>query len=115
MIAWGKRRVLIAWPGQIVYGKPTFLQRWEWRNEPVYSRIPTQSELQIVRQDILLKKNLNSLAKKLIPLHGPLLWFYGGVIDRLLDKADTIIIGGGMAYTFALANGKSVGDVLWAG
>jgi phosphoglycerate kinase len=34
------------------------------------------------------------------------------VIDRLLDKADTIIIGGGMAYTFALANGKTVGDSL---
>ena len=24
-----------------------------------------------------------------------------GVINNLLDKADTIIIGGGMAYTFA--------------
>jgi 3-phosphoglycerate kinase len=34
------------------------------------------------------------------------------VIDKLLDKADTIIIGGAMAYTFALANGKSVGDSL---
>ena len=34
------------------------------------------------------------------------------VIDRLLDKADTIIIGGGMAYTFALANGMTVGDSL---
>ena len=34
------------------------------------------------------------------------------VIDKLLDKADTIIIGGAMAYTFALANGKKVGDNL---
>ena len=34
------------------------------------------------------------------------------VIDRLLEKADTIIIGGAMAYTFALANGKKVGDSL---
>ena len=34
------------------------------------------------------------------------------VIDRLLEKADTILIGGAMAYTFALANGKTVGDSL---
>ena len=34
------------------------------------------------------------------------------VIDKLLDKADSIIIGGAMAYTFALANGKKVGDSL---
>ena len=34
------------------------------------------------------------------------------VIDRLLDKADTILIGGAMAYTFALALGKKVGKSL---
>jgi phosphoglycerate kinase len=34
------------------------------------------------------------------------------VIDRLLDKADTILIGGAMAYTFALAQGKKVGNSL---
>lgn len=34
------------------------------------------------------------------------------VIDRLLEKADNILIGGAMAYTFALANGKKVGDSL---
>lgn len=34
------------------------------------------------------------------------------VIDRLLEKADNIIIGGAMAYTFALANGKKVGNSL---
>jgi 3-phosphoglycerate kinase len=34
------------------------------------------------------------------------------VIDSLLDKADVIIIGGAMAYTFALANGKKVGESL---
>ena len=34
------------------------------------------------------------------------------VIDALLDKADAIIIGGAMAYTFAMANGKKVGDSL---
>ncbi len=35
-----------------------------------------------------------------------------GVIDALIDKADTIIIGGGMCFTFLLAQGKSVGTSL---
>ena len=35
-----------------------------------------------------------------------------GVINNLLDIADTIIIGGGMAYTFAKAQGGSVGKSL---
>ena len=35
-----------------------------------------------------------------------------GVIRNLLDKADTIIIGGGMAYTFAKAQGGSIGSSL---
>jgi triosephosphate isomerase len=32
-----------------------------------------------------------------------------GVISNLIDKADTIIIGGGMAYTFAAAKGATIG------
>ncbi|HIU48483.1 MAG TPA: phosphoglycerate kinase [Candidatus Avimonoglobus intestinipullorum] len=34
------------------------------------------------------------------------------VINNLLDKVDTLIIGGGMAYTFMKANGEEVGDSL---
>ena len=34
------------------------------------------------------------------------------VINNLLDKADTVIIGGGMAYTFAKAQGGSIGKSL---
>ena len=34
------------------------------------------------------------------------------VIDNLLTKCDTLIIGGGMAYTFIKAQGGSVGDSL---
>ncbi len=34
------------------------------------------------------------------------------VIENLLDKADTLIIGGGMAYTFAAAKGYQVGKSL---
>lgn len=34
------------------------------------------------------------------------------VINNLLEKVDTLIIGGGMAYTFAVAKGGKVGDSL---
>lgn len=33
-----------------------------------------------------------------------------GVIENLLPKADAILIGGGMAYTFLKAQGKSIGN-----
>jgi phosphoglycerate kinase len=35
-----------------------------------------------------------------------------GVITALLDKADTLLIGGGMAYTFLAAQGHGVGESL---
>lgn len=35
-----------------------------------------------------------------------------GVIDRLLDSADTVIVGGGMAYTFSKAQGGHIGNSL---
>jgi len=35
-----------------------------------------------------------------------------GVINNLLEKADTIIIGGGMAYTFKKAQGLEIGNSL---
>ncbi len=34
------------------------------------------------------------------------------VINNLLDKVDTLIIGGGMAYTFAKAQGQEIGNSL---
>ncbi len=34
------------------------------------------------------------------------------VIDALMDKCDTLIVGGGMCFTFLLAQGKSVGTSL---
>lgn len=34
------------------------------------------------------------------------------IIEKLLDKVDNLIIGGGMAYTFSKANGGSIGDSL---
>ncbi|MDR1665844.1 MAG: phosphoglycerate kinase [Puniceicoccales bacterium] len=35
-----------------------------------------------------------------------------GVLEALLDKTDTLLVGGAMAYTFALAKGQSVGKSL---
>ena len=34
------------------------------------------------------------------------------LIDKLLDKVDNLIIGGGMSYTFAKAQGGTIGDSL---
>jgi len=38
-----------------------------------------------------------------------------GVIDNLMDKADSIIIGGGMTYTFAKALGRKIGNSIFTG
>lgn len=35
-----------------------------------------------------------------------------GVIEALLDKVDTLVIGGGMSYTFLAAQGHDIGDSL---
>ena len=35
-----------------------------------------------------------------------------GVIKNLLQKADTILIGGGMSYTFLAAQGRPIGTSL---
>jgi len=68
----------------------------------------------------LIAKELEFLGEKTNTPSRPFVVILGGakvsdkitVIEKLLDKADTIIIGGAMAYTFAMANGKKVGDSL---
>lgn len=68
----------------------------------------------------LIEKELEFLGEKTAHANRPFVVILGGakvsdkisVIDALLDKADVLIIGGAMAYTFALANGKTVGDSL---
>lgn len=68
----------------------------------------------------LIQKELEFLGDKTANAARPFTVILGGakvsdkikVIDTLLDKADTILIGGAMAYTFALANGKTVGSSL---
>ncbi|WP_020613397.1 phosphoglycerate kinase [Sediminispirochaeta bajacaliforniensis] len=36
-----------------------------------------------------------------------------GVLENLIDKCDTLVIGGGMCYTFLKATGKSIGKSLF--
>ncbi|HCO62672.1 MAG TPA: phosphoglycerate kinase [Clostridiales bacterium] len=68
----------------------------------------------------LIEKELEIMGGALANPKRPLVAILGGakvsskigVINNLLDIADTIIIGGGMAYTFAKAMGGSVGTSL---
>lgn len=68
----------------------------------------------------LIGKELTFLGEKTARPERPFVVILGGakvsdkikVIDALLDKADAILIGGAMAYTFALAQGRQVGDSL---
>ncbi len=68
----------------------------------------------------LIDKELAYLGEKTATPEHPFVVILGGakvsdkiaVIDALLDKADAMLIGGAMAYTFALANGRTVGDSL---
>ena len=68
----------------------------------------------------LIEKELAYLGEKTANPERPFTVILGGakvsdkikVIDALLEKADTIIIGGAMAYTFALAEGRTVGESL---
>ena len=68
----------------------------------------------------LIQKELDFLGGAIASPKRPLVAILGGakvsskigVINNLLEIADTIIIGGGMAYTFAKAQGGSVGKSL---
>ncbi len=68
----------------------------------------------------LMEKEINFLGNAVDDPKRPFVAILGGakvsskisVIDNLLNKVDTLIIGGGMAYTFSKAKGGSVGDSL---
>ena len=69
---------------------------------------------------LLIQKELEIMGKALDDPKRPFVAVLGGakvsdkinVINNLLEKADTIIIGGGMAYTFIKAQGHSIGKSL---
>lgn len=68
----------------------------------------------------LLEKEIAYLGKAVSNPDRPFVVILGGakvsdkilLVENLLDKADAIIIGGGMAYTFLKAQGKNIGKSL---
>jgi len=68
----------------------------------------------------LIEKELQFMGKALENPDRPFVAILGGakvsdklgVINNLLEKVDTLIIGGGMAYTFTVAQGGQVGNSL---
>ncbi|MCD7754515.1 MAG: phosphoglycerate kinase, partial [Clostridiales bacterium] len=68
----------------------------------------------------LIQKELDIIGGALAAPKRPLVAILGGskvsskigVINNLLEIADTVIIGGGMAYTFSAAQGGKIGDSL---
>jgi len=69
---------------------------------------------------LLMERELKFLGDELDNPARPFVVILGGakvsdkikVIDRLLEKADTVLIGGAMAYTFKLAHGQKTGKSL---
>src|SRR3954466_1505401 len=69
---------------------------------------------------LLMERELKFLGEELENPQRPFVVILGGakvsdkikVIDRLLEKAETILIGGAMAYTFRLAQGFKTGKSL---
>ena len=69
---------------------------------------------------LLMERELKFLGEELEKPARPFVVILGGakvsdkiqVIDRLLEKADTLLIGGAMAYTFRLAQGFKTGKSL---
>ncbi len=67
----------------------------------------------------LIQKEINFMGGALEAPKRPLVAILGGakvsdkigVIENLIEKVDTLIVGGGMAYTFFKAKGFTVGDL----
>jgi phosphoglycerate kinase len=83
----------------------------------------TEGITQFVQQSaagLLLEKEMNFLGKVLTQPDKPFIAIIGGskvsdkieIINSLLEKADTILIGGAMAYTFLNAQGQTTGKSL---
>ncbi|MBS3921369.1 MAG: phosphoglycerate kinase [Deltaproteobacteria bacterium] len=79
--------------------------------------------IRTVAAGFLMMKEMESLEKALLNPQKPYVAILGGakvsdkigVIQNLLNKVDTLLIGGGMAYTFLKAKGFEVGKSLVEG
>ena len=69
---------------------------------------------------LLLQEEIDALSKVMKDPASPLLAIIGGakvssklaILENLVEKVDRLMIGGGMAYTFVLAQGGNVGNSL---
>ncbi len=69
---------------------------------------------------LLMEKEVTTIGNAMENPHRPFVAIIGGakvpdkikILKRFIDKADTILIGGAMAYTFLLAQGIPVGESL---
>ena len=79
--------------------------------------------VKVVAAGFLMMKEVESLEKALVNPQKPYVAILGGakvsdkigVIQNLLDKVTTLLVGGGMAYTFLKAEGFQVGKSLVEG
>ena len=84
------------------------------------STVGIPSNMKEVAVGFLVEKELNVLGKALNDPQRPFVAILGGakvsdkigVIENLLKIADKVLIGGGMSYTFAAANGGKIGTSL---
>ena len=81
------------------------------------SNVGVTKYINICASGYLLKKEIDNLINVIEKPERPFVAILGGakisdklkVIDRLLEKCDTLLIGGGMAYTFLKAQGYNIG------
>ncbi len=122
-------------PGEILLLQNTRFEKGETKNDPeLAKKMAAMAEVYVSdafgavhRADylpavsgFLIQKELDFIGGALANPKRPLVAILGGskvsskigVINNLLEIADTIIIGGGMAYTFSAAQGGQVGDSL---
>jgi len=84
------------------------------------SNVGIASNIDQAAAGFLMEKEIKFLGEAVNAPERPFVAIIGGakvsdkieIVENLLHKADKVIIGGGMAYTFDVANGKSIGNSL---
>ena len=84
------------------------------------SMVGVTKYIELCAAGFLLEKEIEYLGKALAQPEKPFVAIIGGakisgkidVVINLMDKCDAILIGGGMAYTFFVSQGKKIGNSL---